>query len=391
MIKTARKKFIITTMTILLVVFVLISSISYAIISYIFNFNVRKNLEDVITSYELSKDTTTFIPVQGILIPLIKDGSVLSIPHFDSKYYTEEQAKEIIDKALKNNNMNGNVGNIYYMFANSSGDYLIFVASDMTETVQVRTRMRINLLACTCLTYLILLLIVLKISENVFKPIKENLEKQRQFLADASHELKTPLTIISANTEVLAENGENQWVDNIKSQTQRMQVLVNDMLTLTKINDNSNVISSETFDISQEVLDAVLPFDALAFENKKTIITEISPNLSYIGDRQGVNKLINILLDNAIKHGTENGIILVSLVKNNSNLILTVKNDGSEVKNEDSNKIFERFYRVESSRSREKGGSGLGLAIAKNICEKNKWKIFAISNYHHSMQISVVL
>lgn len=392
MINTARKRFILTTMSILLAVFVAIYFISYAIITYIFNFTVNKQLQDTVISYELSKkDLENYVPAKGLIVLIAKNGSVISSPNYDTDYFNEESVKTVINLAVERNHMTGNVGEYYYMFSNINSDYYIFVSVNAKESLAVRKNSRINSLIFIATIYVILLLIVLKISERVFKPIKENLAKQRQFLADASHELKTPLTIISANAEVLSESQNNQWLDNIKTQTQRMEELVSDMLTLTKNESETKDIIPENFNISQEITDVVLPFDAVAFEQKKTIITEISPNVTYYGDRQGIIKIVNILLDNAIKYGKENGEILVSLVKNGNNVFLTVKNDGSNVKDEDSNKIFERFYRAEGSRSRGLGGSGLGLAIAKSICDKNKWKIFAISKYNESMQITVII
>ena len=216
------------------------------------------------------------------------------------------------------------------------------------------------------------------------------INKQMHFISDASHELKTPLTIISANAEVLKGIDDNQWVKNISTQTERMSVLVNDMLTLTRIEERRKKRSLIDFDLSTETLNSALQFDTVAFEKGKTIVTDVVPDVKITADIHAFKQLLSILLDNAVKYATENTEIVVSLKKENGKTVLTVKNFGSDVPNEDSFKIFERLYRGDQSRSRESGGCGLGLSIAKSLCDANKWKISAHSRYNESMTITVV-
>lgn len=223
------------------------------------------------------------------------------------------------------------------------------------------------------------------LSFKIFQPIKESLYKQRKFISDASHELKTPIAVISANADVLKTNEENRYLDSIKSQTKRLNLLVTDMLTLARMDESHKTLVKETFCLSDVVTEAVLPFDAVSFENGKVLLSEIEKNVEYYGNRESVKKMIDILLDNAVKYATKGGTIKVTLVKTT----LIVTNSGSDVKDADSNKIFERFYRGESSRSRETGGSGLGLAIAKSIATQNGWNITAKSRYGESMTITV--
>jgi signal transduction histidine kinase len=237
--------------------------------------------------------------------------------------------------------------------------------------------------------FVILFFIVYAVSFKIFKPVKDAFRSQKQFISNASHELKTPLSIISANADVIKEDSNSKWVENIKSQTERMSGLVSDMLSLAKMDEGTTKLKNERFSLSNEILNATLPFDALAFEKKKRLIVNIEPNIYYNGDKACVNQLVNILLDNAIKHADKTGEIFLELKREKNKNVLTVFNTGSNVPNSESNKIFERFYRADVSRSRETGGTGLGLSIAKSLSEINKWKIQAISVQGESMTIIV--
>ena len=163
------------------------------------------------------------------------------------------------------------------------------------------------------------------------------------------------------------------------------------MLTLARIDEGNAKPIYEKFNLSDEVMQTALPFDAVAFEKGKTLKCEIEENLFYEGDRQGVKKILNILLDNAVKYSAESGNITVSLKKTGVKPEITVFNDGSLILENDAQKIFERFYRGDDSRSRESGGNGLGLSIAKSIAVANKWQIAAVSEFGKSMTITLTL
>ena len=271
------------------------------------------------------------------------------------------------------------------------GNRLIISGSDVTEFLQIFESNVTNILVTLIIAYVLLFIFVYILSLSVFDPIKETLFKQKQFISNASHELKTPLTIISANAEVLKQNGDNQWIDNITSQTERLNLLVNDMLSLAKIDEAKEQLSILNFNLSEVVTNEALAFDALAFEKGKNLSLFIQPNLQYKGDIKSVKNIVNILLDNAVKHANTGGEIALYLKKDGNKTSLVVFNTGSDIPNSDSQKVFERFYRSDQSRSRESGGSGLGLSIAKGIADNNKWKITATSKYQESMTITLIL
>ena len=303
---------------------------------------------------------------------------------------TEKQMQIIINKSLENPFTSGSVDNVYYKVF-FDGNRLIISGSDVTEFLQIFESNVTNILVTLIIAYVLLFIFVYILSLSVFDPIKETLFNQKQFISNASHELKTPLTIISANAEVLKQNGDNQWIDNITSQTERLNLLVNDMLSLAKIDEAKEQLSILNFNLSEVVTNEALAFDALAFEKGKNLSLFIQPNLQYKGDIKSVKNIVNILLDNAVKHANTGGEIALYLKKDGNKTSLVVFNTGSDIPNSDSQKVFERFYRSDQSRSRESGGSGLGLSIAKGIADNNKWKITATSKYQESMTITLIL
>ena len=228
------------------------------------------------------------------------------------------------------------------------------------------------------------------LSKWAIRPVQTAFENQQRFISDASHELKTPLTVISANADVLeSEIGENKWLSNIKSQSAVMNELVHDLLDLAKLDETQDDMEITEFDLSSIVLSKSLEFECTAFESGKTFEQNITDGLMYRGNEDSIKHLVSILIDNAIKHSNDGGIIRVTLTTNGNRRIFQVYNTGNGIRNEEKDKIFNRFYRSDRSRSRETGGYGLGLSIAKSIVdahngmiavdgEENKWVSFTV-------------
>ena len=387
MIRTAQIKFISIVMTILFVVFTVIFGATYHLLKNANDRNIERTLSDTKQSFFMTEGG--IIHANGLIAILTRDGSVLE-SYSDENIFTEEKIVLLSKTAVDRPYNSGKVDNVYY-FIEQYQNGLILVASDMTDAILAFKTNTLNAFLILVSIYGFLFFIVWSLSFKVFRPIKNAFFKQKQFISNASHELKTPLTIISANADVLKQSDDNQWVNNIKSQAERMDVLVADMLTLAKFDEDKIRLQKEFFNLSQIVISSSLPFDAVAFEKGKTLSLEVEPNINYNGDLQSVKKIISILLDNAVKHAENGGEIIVKLKKESNKTVLSVFNTGSLIPNEHSNKIFERFYRGDSSRSRDSGGSGLGLSIAKNIADANKWKIFAVSHLNESMKITVIL
>ena len=219
-------------------------------------------------------------------------------------------------------------------------------------------------------------IISLLLSKWIVKPVKESFEKQKRFISDASHELKTPLTIISANADVLEEDiGENKWLNYIKAEALMMNSLVNKLLTLARLESVSNKESFSKINFSKIVMGAAMPFESIAFESGISLNYEIDNDIYIFGDEYELKQVVAILIDNAIKHTENKGHIIVSLKHSRNKVILKVMNDGEEIAIDDREKIFDRFYRGDESRNRDDKRYGLGLAIAKAIVENHKGKI----------------
>ena len=390
MIRKAQRKFIFIIMSLMLGVCLLLFSVSYLSLQNNSERNIKSTLDRIETHYLATGElnlTNCFIT--ELMRTEFNEFVVKSVITNQSTV-TEKQMQTIINKSLENPFTSGSVDNVYYKVF-FDGNRLIISGSDVSEFLQIFESNVTNILVTLIISYVLLFIFVYILSLSVFDPIKETLFKQKQFISNASHELKTPLTIISANAEVLKQNGDNQWIDNITSQTERLNLLVNDMLSLAKIDEAKEQLSILNFNLSEVVTNEALAFDALAFEKGKNLSLFIQPNLQYKGDIKSVKNIVNILLDNAVKHANTGGEIALYLKKDGNKISLVVFNTGSNIPDSDSQKVFERFYRSDQSRSRESGGSGLGLSIAKGIADNNKWKITANSKYQESMTITLIL
>ena len=217
---------------------------------------------------------------------------------------------------------------------------------------------------------LFIAIIAKQIAKIIVKPVEESFEKQKQFISDASHELKTPLAVIEANADVLSDKvGDSKWITYIQNEVQSMNKLVNDLLVLAKM-ENTRNISYQKFDLSKEVNMSVSVFESMIYEKNIKIETNIDDGIGFYGEKEDIKQIVSILLDNAIKHTEENKKIIVNVYKDKSDIEIEVKNQGLPIPEEEKEKIFERFYRVDKARNRSEKRYGLGLAIAKEIVEK---------------------
>lgn len=225
--------------------------------------------------------------------------------------------------------------------------------------------------------FLSVLLLMFFLSARIVKPFSENYEKQKQFITDAGHELKTPLTIIDADAEVLEMDvGENEWISDIRNQTKRLAQLTNNLIFLSRMEEQPQVekIEFPISDLAEETMEA---FQALAKTNSKTISGQIEPMLSMVGNENAIRQLIVILLDNAVKYSDDKGRIEISLKRKKNTVYLSVFNTVDSISQENIKHLFDRFYRTDKSRNSQTGGYGLGLSIALAIVNAHKGKITA--------------
>lgn len=204
----------------------------------------------------------------------------------------------------------------------------------------------------------------------------ESYEKQKQFITDANHELKTPLTLILSNLDIVeADVGKNEWLDDIRSESERMGLLINQMVTLCRMDESDTPLALADVDLSGVVDDTVSEFEALAADRKKKLTASVEPGVHYRGDEALLRRLAAILLDNAVKYFDAGGEIRVSL-RCRHHPVFTVENTYAEVDRLELDRLFDRFYRADKARTFT-GSFGIGLSIAQSIAKKHKGSVIA--------------
>lgn len=333
-------------------------------------------------------------------VKLSAEGETLLVDTERIVMVDDTSAADYARQAYKKKNDSGFIGDfryVKYYDLNNENDIRVIFLDCGRNLHTFKNSLLINCLI-SFLGFLVIFIVIVFFSKKIVRPVSESYEKQKQFISVAGHEIRTPITIIDADAEILAmEIGEeNEWLEDICKQTKRMAALTNDLLTLSRMDENRQQFTMIDFPISDIVSETVQSFQTLAHSRNRMIKTKITSMLSYHGDENSIRQIVGILLDNAIKYTKERedgscDDILLQLEKKNYNLYLSVRNSSEPVSEEQLRLFFDRFYRTEQSRSSETGGYGLGLSIAKSIVEAHKGKITASAPDAESVQITVIL
>ncbi|MGN0575746.1 MAG: sensor histidine kinase, partial [Ruminococcus sp.] len=254
---------------------------------------------------------------------------------------------------------------------------IIFVNDSFTHTANSNL-LKISLLVGFAVWIFLLILIII-VSGYVVKPVAENMERQKQFISNASHELKTPVTVISATIDIISsKKGSDRWTECIKEQTKKMQSLITELLDLSKLIENpDNRTGFEVCDISSAVSNSLLYFESLLFESGKTLNQNIDENILLKCDENKISQLTGILMDNALKYSDEKSEISFSLHREKDNAVMRCSNLCSDFSAKNTSRLFERFYRSDNDHTHEQEGFGLGLSIAQAITELHRGSINA--------------
>ncbi|WP_294753195.1 ATP-binding protein [uncultured Ruminococcus sp.] len=305
----------------------------------------------------------------------------------NGKYLDTFNNDEIVDEraqrytsAIINYRKDTGMINSYQYYKASKPNGTIMILTDKSSEKEMLNQLKRTTMIVGAIALLVLSVLAYFLSKKSIQPIREAFDKQKQFVSDASHELKTPLTVISTNADVLeGEIGDNKWLNYIKSQTDRMSVLVNDLLNLTRLENSNNELERRYFNLSKAIANTALPFECQAFESNKKFEVNIEDNIMLNGSEKHIKQMAAIFIDNALKYSNDGGTIQVTLKRSGERKLFSVYNTGQGIKETDTEKIFERFYRSDESRNRATGGYGLGLAIAKSVADKHKFKIHVLN------------
>lgn len=305
---------------------------------------------------------------------------------------TAEDAETYLAIAMKHKAGFGYAdGYKFYVAATGNGQYMAIFLDCQQELRSVRLFVMVSLLVMAAGLVLVYILIIF-FSKRAIDPVVKNAEKQKQFITDASHELKTPLTVMTTSLKVLEmEVGRQKWIDKTQAQVDRMRDLVNDLVTLSRLDEEKPDLQMAEFDISEVVGETAESFRDFAAAQGHPLELKIAPGLWYRGDEYAIRQLVSVLLDNAVKYTDHGGGITLCLEAEKKGVALRVSNPCAGLEREALDRLFDRFYRPDGSRSRQTGGSGIGLSIARSVAEAHKGSIQAECPAEGIVQFTAVL
>ncbi len=347
-----------------------------------------QNMQHGILGYEMTEETRF-----ELRFFVIKIDSNMNLIQIDTSHIASVSADQAQQYALIAEGMTGtgNIDNYRFLIVDKSYGKL-FIFLDITSQIRTKSALLLSAAGISFIGLFIIFVLVSIFSKRAIKPVIESIQKQNRFITDAGHELKTPLTIIAANTDVLEYSaGENEWLTSIKNQTKRLEELVKNLLLLAKIDEGRSDIVFSDFSASDAVTEEAETFKTVASNKNITLRCDIQPGLTFYGDEPSVRHLTSILLDNAVKYGDEGTEVTVALTEHNKGIKLEVANITKDMPNINMDKLFDRFFRVDSSRSRQTGGNGIGLSIAKSIADIHKGKISAKRENNDTVRFTVIL
>lgn len=391
MLKRLRIKFIAVIMSIVTVLFVVI----FGLVLHLTKQNIERESVQMMRSLAFRPPVAS--PVhkpdnvpKNIRLPFFtvdinSDGEITA---FGSDYYDlsdKEMLRRLVDAANESSSETGIISEYdlrYMKFDNGRRSSIVF-ADISSEKAMIRGLIR-NSIIIGLIGYVVFFFISLLLAKWVTKPVEKNWNEQKQFIADASHELKTPLTVIMTNAEMLSdkkytESDREGFTKNILSTSKRMRGLVESLLELARLDSSKAPPKTSTLDLSKLINDCILPFEPLFYESGLELSADIDDGISLEGDKDKLRQVVNILLDNALKYSDPAGSVTIKLKRQSSSCLLSVSGAGAPISKVDCQNIFKRFYRIDQSRN-DVQSYGLGLPIAQSIISEHHGKIWAESS-----------
>lgn len=346
----------------------------------------RKEFKDF-----LPKDMSPEVPFETRFFLLLVDQNEQILEKDVSRIFavSDNDLKEYVTKTIKSSLNKGFIGEFRYKKTiENNNTRIVFV--DCGRRLDAFYRFLYISVVIAIIGCVLMCGIFILVSGKVVSPIIENQNKQKTFITNAGHEIKTPLTIISANTDLLeSEIGENESIKDIKKQTTHLKELTNKLIYLTKLDESNNNLTKIILPLSEILEDSINNFNSLIQQNKICITSNIEKIISINGDQNSIEELFNILIDNAIKYTNESGDIKIDLYSKNKKIYFSIQNSTNEIiDKKEINNIFDRFYRVDKSRNSK--GFGIGLSVAKSIVEQHNGEITVKIKENKHFEINII-
>lgn len=348
---------------------------------------------------EMFKGMSPEAPYESRYFSVLMDGSgnVSTIDTGKIAGTDTDEAAEYAEKVLECGRTSGFMGQYRFGVKDKDNGTLIIFLYCGRELSNFRAVLLISV-GISFVGMLAVFLLLIFFSGRIVKPVSESYEKQKRFITDAGHEIKTPLTIIDADAELVGlDCGENEWLEDIRKQTKRLTALTNDLIYLAKMEEGQKNSTKIEFPLSDVVEETAESFRARAVNENKKLDIDIQPEITYCGDEKAIRQLVSILVDNAVKYSDGIKIISVKLEgqggtsKLSKGFRLQVFNSCEHIEPESVKHLFDRFYRAEQSRNSQTGGYGIGLSVAKAVVDAHKGKITADTADGKSLRITVVM
>ena len=329
--------------------------------------------------------------VRFFTVTINAEGEMVAANTHNTRTVDEKKAEKIVSGLYREHKTEG-----YYKYrkyrAVNRGENTIYVfvnAKGQLKTCQTLIK---NNIFSALVELLILIFPVWLFSGYVVKPVKESYEKQKTFITNAGHEIKTPLTIIDANTDVIElTTGESEWTRSTRNQIKRLSKLTEQLIMLAKLEEFEKLSQTDKVILSDMVTEVCEQFETVAGKHNKQLKADIDPALMIQADADMLERMFSILLDNAVKYADDGTMIFVSLKKTGKNIVFEIENHAAGMKKGKHDELFERFYRADSSRNSATGGYGIGLSAAKTIAELHKGRITAHSVYDGIIKFQIFL
>ena len=321
------------------------------------------------------------------------DGEITSIDTSKIVIIHDEDVDDYVARVLEKGRTHGFIEIFrYYVTESESGCRVSFL--DCGRKLEAIYTFAFWSLAMSFLGYVAVSIVLMTVAHRIMSPVAQSYEKQKRFITDAGHELKTPLAIIRANADLLdMEFGENESIEEIRRQTVQMSELTADLVFLARMEESGqNHLTMTNFGLSEIIEECTYSFERLAASSDKTLAIDVQQGLLVNGNSKVLRQLCSILLDNAIKYSPSGSTVSVSLSKKGRYAALTVENTTATlIPEKDLEFLFERFYRTDSSRNSKTGGNGIGLSIAKSIVDAHSGRISASLPAEDHLQITATI